>query len=75
MYFTYVLLLRALARSGPQLVQTLQDTAGEQETRDRLAGLVKVANGCPSTFDEKSMFSGKEAQVRPGGKIAIRLRL
>lgn len=64
MYFTYVLLLRALARSGPQLVQTLEDTAGERETRDRLQALVKVANGCPSTFDETSMFSGQEAKVR-----------
>lgn len=64
MYFTYVLLLRALARSGPQLVHTLEDTAGELETRDRLQALVKVANGCPSTFDETSMFSGKEAEVR-----------
>lgn len=63
MYFTYVLLLRALARSGPQLVQTLEDTAGELETGDRLQALVKVANGCPSTFDETSMFSGKEAKV------------
>ncbi|GAA5993381.1 hypothetical protein JCM10908_002638 [Rhodotorula pacifica] len=63
MYFTYVLLLRALARSGPQLVQTLENTAGERETRDRLQGLVKVANGCPSTFDETSMFSGKEAKL------------
>lgn len=63
MYFTYVLLLRALARSGPQLVHTLEDTAGELETRDRLQALVKVANGCPSTFDETSMFSGKEAEL------------
>jgi len=65
MYFTYVLLLRALSRSGPQLVRTLDATAGERETRDRLEQLVRVADGCPSTFDETSMFSGgKEAEVR-----------
>ncbi|BGP56261.1 endoplasmic oxidoreductin-1 [Rhodotorula sphaerocarpa] len=63
MYFTYVLLLRALARSGPQLVRTLEETAGELDTRDSLKGLVQVANGCPSTFDETSMFSGKEAEL------------
>ncbi|GAA5912698.1 hypothetical protein JCM8208_007734 [Rhodotorula glutinis] len=64
MYFTYVLLLRALSRSGPQLVRTLDATAGEQETRDRLEQLVRVADGCPSTFDETSMFSGgKEAEL------------
>lgn len=74
MYFTYVLLLRALARSGPQLVRTLEETAGELDTRDSLKGLVQVANGCPSTFDETSMFSGKEAEVRcflsTGGLLA-----
>ncbi|GAA5936261.1 hypothetical protein JCM3775_006447 [Rhodotorula graminis] len=64
MYFTYVLLLRALSRSGPQLVRTLDATAGERETRDRLEQLVRVADGCPSTFDETSMFSGgKEAEL------------
>ncbi|GAA6002909.1 ER oxidoreductin [Rhodotorula paludigena] len=63
MYFTYVLLLRALSRSGPQLVRTLEDTAGEVDTRAKLAQLVDVANGCPSTFDETSMFSGTEAQL------------
>ncbi|GAA5916766.1 hypothetical protein JCM6882_003052 [Rhodosporidiobolus microsporus] len=58
MYFTYVLLLRALSRSGPQLVRTLGDTAASQDEISRLKGMVEVANGCPSTFDETSMFNG-----------------
>ncbi|GAA5853012.1 hypothetical protein JCM8547_004768 [Rhodosporidiobolus lusitaniae] len=64
MYFTYVLLLRALARSGPPLVKTLNDTAASTEELERLEGLVKTANGCPSTFDEGSMFlGGPEAEL------------
>ncbi|GAA5907739.1 hypothetical protein JCM5296_007457 [Sporobolomyces johnsonii] len=63
MYFTYVLLLRALSRSGPQLLRTLEDTASEPGTIEALRELVEVANGCPSTFDETSMFSGAEAEI------------
>ncbi|BGP33040.1 endoplasmic oxidoreductin-1 [Rhodotorula toruloides] len=63
MYFTYVLLLRALSRAGPQLVQTLEATHAARNEVEGLSGLVKVAGGCPSTFDESTMFSGgKEAQ-------------
>ncbi|GAA6034544.1 hypothetical protein JCM8097_005385 [Rhodosporidiobolus ruineniae] len=58
MYFTYVLLLRALSRSGPQLVRTMGDTAASAEETQRMKALVETANGCPSTFDETSMFSG-----------------
>ncbi|GAA6018256.1 hypothetical protein JCM10207_002887 [Rhodosporidiobolus poonsookiae] len=58
MYFTYVLLLRALGRSGPLLVRTLDDTAASADEKARLDALVKTANGCPSTFDETSMFNG-----------------
>ncbi|BGP41074.1 endoplasmic oxidoreductin-1 [Rhodotorula kratochvilovae] len=64
MYFTYVLLLRALSRAGPQLVRTLDDTAGGADAHAALERLVSVADGCPSTFDETSMFSGgKEAEL------------
>ncbi|GAA5944516.1 hypothetical protein JCM1841_006465 [Sporobolomyces salmonicolor] len=63
MYFTYVLLLRALSRSGPQLLRTLEDTASDPGTTEALRELVDVANGCPSTFDETSMFSGAEAEI------------
>jgi hypothetical protein len=62
-YFTYVLLLRALSKSGPQLLRTLQDTSSESETISKLESLIQVANGCPSTFDETSMFSGSSSQV------------
>ncbi|GAA5824471.1 hypothetical protein JCM11251_000437 [Rhodosporidiobolus azoricus] len=58
MYFTYVLLLRALSRSGPQLVRTLRDTAANEDEVGRLSRMVEVASGCPSTFDETSMFNG-----------------
>lgn len=63
-YFTYVLLLRALSKSGPQLLRTLQDTSSEAATIEKLSTLVDVATGCPSTFDETSMFSGPSAEVR-----------
>ncbi|CDR41399.1 RHTO0S06e01486g1_1 [Rhodotorula toruloides] len=64
MYFTYVLLLRALSRAGPQLVQTLEATHAARNEVEGLRGLVSVAGGCPSTFDESTMFSGgKEAQL------------
>ncbi|GAA5854771.1 hypothetical protein JCM5353_006492 [Sporobolomyces roseus] len=64
MYFTYVLLLRAFARSGPSLMRTLEETAvGEEGTKKELKELVRVANGCPSTFDETSMFIGQEAEI------------
>ncbi|GAA6009466.1 hypothetical protein JCM11491_003568 [Sporobolomyces phaffii] len=64
MYFTYVLLLRAFSRSGPSLLKTLEETAsGEGSTRTELAELIQVANGCPSTFDETSMFVGHEAEI------------
>lgn len=65
-YFTYVLLLRALSKSGPQLLRTLHDTSSEPATIEKLGNLIKLANGCPSTFDETSMFSGLQAEVRLG---------
>lgn len=66
MYFTYVLLLRALSRAGTQLVHTLEATHAAPEEVGGLRELVRVAGGCPSTFDESTMFSsgGKEALVR-----------
>ncbi|GAA5871804.1 hypothetical protein JCM16303_000870 [Sporobolomyces ruberrimus] len=72
MYFTYVLLLRAFSRSGPSLLKTLGETAttsiatreaGGTSTITKLEDLLKVAKGCPSTFDETSMFVGAEAQI------------
>ncbi|GAA5936422.1 ER oxidoreductin [Sporobolomyces koalae] len=67
MYFTYVLLLRALSTSGETLIETLQETTtgGDEAlaTLNDLKGLVQLANGCGSTFDETSMFVGHEAQI------------
>lgn len=62
-YFTYVVLLRALAKSGPQLVRTLGATAGDQDTVAKFNTLLGHAQGCPTTFDEGSMFSGPEAET------------
>lgn len=68
-YFSYVLLLRALSKAGPELVKTLEGTTGSQGgidgTRGKLEKLVQVANGCPTPFDETSMFTGPSAIVRP----------
>lgn len=79
-YFTYVLLLRALAVSGPEILATLDavttsaaqsSTAREgdeqlarDDTREKLVGLVEAAKGCENTFDETSMFTGRDAEVR-----------
>lgn len=47
-------------------MRTLEETAvGEEGTKKELKELVRVANGCPSTFDETSMFIGQEAEVSP----------
>ena len=47
-------------------MRTLDETAvGEEGMRRELKELVRVANGCPSTFDETSMFIGQEAEVSP----------
>lgn len=62
-YFTYVVLLRALAKSGPQLVRTIGATVGDTATVDKFEHLLRLAQGCPTTFDEGSMFSGPEAAV------------
>ncbi|SCZ90226.1 BZ3500_MvSof-1268-A1-R1_Chr9g10758 [Microbotryum saponariae] len=62
-YFTYVLLLRALSKSGPFLLDTLKNTEAEPATIGRMKGLIKSATGCPTTFDEGSMFTGVEAEV------------
>ncbi|KDE06115.1 hypothetical protein MVLG_03532 [Microbotryum lychnidis-dioicae p1A1 Lamole] len=62
-YFTYVLLLRALSKSGPLLLDTLKNTEAEPATIGRMKGLIKSATGCPTTFDEGSMFTGVEAEV------------
>lgn len=66
-YFAYVVLLRALSKSGPQLLQTLAETssgAATDGTKAKLEELIHVAHSCPSTFDETSMFSGPSSQVR-----------
>ncbi|SCV70020.1 BQ2448_1414 [Microbotryum intermedium] len=63
-YFTYVLLLRALSKSGPLLLDTLKTTEAEPATMGRMKSLIKTATGCPTTFDEGSMFTGVEAEVR-----------
>lgn len=66
-YFAYVVLLRALSKSGPQLLQTLAETSSEaatDSTKAKLEELIHIAHSCPSTFDETSMFSGPSSQVR-----------
>ncbi|KAM0749062.1 endoplasmic oxidoreductin [Meredithblackwellia eburnea MCA 4105] len=58
-YFTYVVALRALSKAGPKfLVRALDDASSDEGTKVKFEKLVKLANGCPSTFDETSMFSG-----------------
>ena len=44
----------------------LEATSKEADgTREKLMELVSVAKGCPSTFDENSMFSGPSSMVSP----------
>lgn len=59
-------MLRALSKSGPQLLATLADTSINSRTdgtKEKLQELIGVAQGCPSTFDETSMFSGPSSEV------------
>lgn len=67
-YFTYVVALRALSKAGPQLVQALETTANDGGAaggaKAKLEALIQLAQGCPSTFDETSMFSGPSSEVR-----------
>ncbi|KAK4054599.1 endoplasmic oxidoreductin-1 [Microbotryomycetes sp. JL221] len=62
-YFTYVLLLRALAKSGDSLRQALVEHSADTQTIDKFKNLVSVSTECPGTFDETSMFSGPSAQI------------
>lgn len=69
MYFTYALLLRAVQKFGPYLDQydfRTGSNAEDQKTRFMVQDLIKSTDSCPSTFDEKLMFNGPEAQVRFG---------
>ncbi|KAI7891296.1 endoplasmic reticulum Oxidoreductin 1-domain-containing protein [Mucor mucedo] len=65
-YFTYALLLRAVQKLGPYLDQydfRTGSNAEDQKTRFMVQDLIKSTDSCPSTFDEKLMFNGPEAQV------------
>ncbi|GAA5974961.1 hypothetical protein JCM5350_004521 [Sporobolomyces pararoseus] len=68
MYFTFVLLLRSLSRSGPSLLKTLGETTSSSspemiKTKFELGELVEIAKSCKETFDENSMFLGPQAQI------------
>lgn len=65
-YFDYVLLLRALNKSAQYLASfdiCSGDDEADRRTKEKLKSLARTASSCPSTFDEKSMFSGPGAQV------------
>jgi hypothetical protein len=88
MYFTYVLLLRALTRSTTNtiggensLLKTLKETTTTsseetEETRNQLKDLLNLAQNCPATFDENSMFSNnnndQQQQQGGGGEISLK---
>ncbi|GAA5979726.1 hypothetical protein JCM11641_004066 [Rhodosporidiobolus odoratus] len=65
MYFTYILLLRALSRSGPQILSTMNETAGSLEEVERVRRLVDQAGACEAGrgFDEARMFEGNGAEL------------
>jgi hypothetical protein len=66
-YFNYVMMLRALTKAAPYLRDFDYDTgdkAVDAETRSLVDGLLDQAESCQATFDETSMFSGPEAEVR-----------
>lgn len=66
-YFTYALLLRAIKKFEPYLDKYEFHTGSVEEdekTRFMVQDLIRSTNSCPSTFDEKLMFNGPEAQVR-----------
>lgn len=75
-YFTYALLLRAVKKFGPYLDNYDFRTGSIEENkkaRFMVQDLIKSTDSCPSTFDEKLMFKGPEAQVRVKDKIAFGL--
>ncbi|BGP17089.1 hypothetical protein JCM10213_006881 [Rhodosporidiobolus nylandii] len=65
LYFTYSLVLRALSRSGPQILRTMADTAAAPDEVGRVRAMLERAKGCENTFDETSMFAsgGKGAEL------------
>ncbi len=75
-YFTYALLLRAVKKFGPYLDKYDYRTGSNEEdkkTRLMIQDLIKSTDSCPSTFDEKLMFQGPEAQVSRTTKVGVRL--
>lgn len=59
-------MLRALTKSGPELLKTLDETSvisSTDGTKEKLKTLIESARGCGETFDEKSMFLGSSAEV------------
>ena len=65
-YFDYVLMLRALAKAAPYLLDTDLCTGNDAEdakTRGMVQQLLKTVDNCEPTFDERGMFSGPQANA------------
>ncbi|KAI8886111.1 endoplasmic reticulum oxidoreductin 1 [Backusella circina FSU 941] len=65
-YFTYALVLRSIKKIGLYL-EDYEFRTGSQEEDNIIKGmvqsLVRSTDSCPSTFDERSMFKGPQAQT------------
>ncbi|KAI8072419.1 hypothetical protein BC940DRAFT_330577 [Gongronella butleri] len=64
-YFTYALVVRAIAKLEDYLVEypfKTGDNAEDARTRMMVQDLIKSTRECPLTFDEKSMFQGDHAR-------------
>ncbi|KAH8551765.1 endoplasmic reticulum Oxidoreductin 1-domain-containing protein [Umbelopsis sp. PMI_123] len=65
-YFTHTLLMRALVKLSDYLKEytfSTGDTREEAETKKLVLELLENTKACPSTFDERQLFQGPNAQA------------
>lgn len=68
LYFSYVVVLRAVTKLVDYLRDYQFQPFGAPDAEDlvrHLERLDRFAMSCPRTFDEKALFQGEHAEVRP----------
>lgn len=61
LYFTYLIVLRAITKAAPYWKEVhfyTGDAKEDAKVKDLVIDLVNVTKTCPSTFDERIMFTG-----------------
>jgi ERO1-like protein alpha len=79
LYFTYMLVLRAVTIAGPALTRPelfprSGDVAEDTQARELLAAALQptAAARCPQTFDERTLFQGEQRELLPLFRQAFR---